>query len=396
MEKLVGTVLNNTYRIDRLLGQGGMGAVFLAHDVALNRDVAIKLMHSHIAMQQGFRERFLQEARAIAALSHPGIVPIYSFSSDPQQLYLVMAYVAGQNLADWLHLLHQRQQTIALPEALGIVELVAEALDYAHRHGVYHRDIKPGNIILKPLEAGQTNAVALSFQPVVTDFGLAKLAEGGVQSMAGLSMGTPAYMAPEQCEAKPVDGRADIYALGIVLYELVTGRVPFAVSTLTEALQAHTQEPPLPPRQLVAELPTTVERIILQALAKRPEDRYQTASAMAEAIHLARSSLSGMPLEATITPTGAGHASLMTLMAQEAPPSAPQDAAWPTPPSDLEGGPQLLVLGPDGRSTAIAFGSRRALTIGRDPANNVALNDTQVSRQHCQVSIDNGRFSSLT
>ena len=137
---------------------------------------------------------------------------------------------------------------MSLPEALGIVEMVADALAYAHRRGVYHRDIKPGNIILKPLEAGQVNAAGLTFLPVVTDFGLAKLAEGGVQSMAGLSMGTPAYMAPEQCEAKPIDGRADLYSLGIVLYELVTGRVPFAVSTLTEALQAHTQMTPPPPR----------------------------------------------------------------------------------------------------------------------------------------------------
>ncbi len=392
MERLVGTVLNSSYRIDKLLGQGGMGAVFRARDVSLDRDVAIKLMHSHISTQQGFRERFLQEARAIAALSHPGIVPIHAFSSDPQQLYIVMAFVEGQNLADWLHLLSQRQQAVSLPEALGIVEMVADALAYAHRRGVYHRDIKPGNIILKPLEAGQVNAAGLTFLPVVTDFGLAKLAEGGVQSMAGLSMGTPAYMAPEQCEAKPIDGRADLYSLGIVLYELVTGRVPFAVSTLTEALQAHTQMTPPPPRTLAPDLPTPVERIILKALAKRPEDRFQNGAEMAEALRLARASLTADQGAPTVAPTQAGYASLATLMSQETPPPTPKDAAWPTPPSDLEAGAQIMVMAPDGNSTTVAFGARRALTIGRDPGNSIPLSDPQVSRQHCQVSTDNGRF----
>jgi serine/threonine protein kinase len=392
MDRLVGTVLNNTYRVDKLLGQGGMGAVFRAHDVALDRSVAIKLMHSHISVQPGFRARFLQEARAIAALEHPGIVPIYTFSSDPQQLYIVMAFIEGQNLADWLHLLGQRQQAISLPEAMGIVEQVADALAYAHRRGVYHRDIKPGNIILRPLESGQVSPVGLTFQPIVTDFGLAKLAEGGVQSMAGLSMGTPAYMAPEQCEAAPLDGRADIYALGIVLYEMVTGRVPFHVSTLTEALQAHTKEPPPPPRTLAPDLPSPVERIILKALAKRPEERYQTANEMAEALRLVRANTPQGQLAGTTAPTQAGYASLGTMMAQETPPPTPKDSAWPTPPSDIESGAQVLVLGPDGSSTAVAFGARRALTIGRDSGNNIPLNDTQISRQHCQVSTDNGRF----
>lgn len=392
MERLVGTVLNSSYRVDKLLGQGGMGAVFRARDVALDRDVAIKLMHSHISTQQGFRERFLQEARAIAALSHPGIVPIHAFSSDPQQLYIVMAFIEGQNLADWLHLLNQRQQTASLSETLGIAEMVADALAYAHRRGVYHRDIKPGNIILRPLEAGQVNEAGLTFHPIVTDFGLAKLAEGGVQSMAGLSMGTPAYMAPEQCEARPIDGRADLYSLGIVLYELVAGRVPFAVSTLTEALKAHTQQTPPPPRTLAPDLPTSVERVILKALAKRPEERFQNGAEMAEALRLARQGLSADQGASTAAPTQAGYASLATLMSQQTPPPAPKEAAWPTPPSDLEAGAQVMVMAPDGTSSAVAFGARSALTIGRDPGNSIALDDPQVSRQHCQVSTDNGRF----
>jgi serine/threonine protein kinase len=262
MEGLVGTVLDNTYRIEKLLGQGGMGAVFRAQDVALNRAVAIKVMHSHIAQQQGFRERFMQEARAIAALDHPGIVQIYTFSRDPQLLYIVMAFIPGQNLQDWLHLLQERGMVLALPESLAIVEQISEALAYAHARGVFHRDIKPGNIILRPLEAGQTDPFGLGFHPMLTDFGLAKLSEGGIMSMPGTSMGTPAYMAPEQCEGSDIDGRADIYSLGIVLYEMVTGRLPFEVRTLTEAIRAHTKEPPPPPRSVDPGVPSQGEQII--------------------------------------------------------------------------------------------------------------------------------------
>jgi len=129
----------------------------------------------------------LQEARAIANLEHPGIVKVYTFSRDPELLYIAMAFIPGQDLRDWLHLLSEKEMIISLPESLAITELIAEALAYAHRRGVFHRDIKPSNVILRPLDAGETNDVGLSFDPVVTDFGLAKLAEGGIRSVTGMS-----------------------------------------------------------------------------------------------------------------------------------------------------------------------------------------------------------------
>lgn len=391
MEQMVGQILDNTYRIDTLLGQGGMGAVFKARDIALNRDVAIKVMHPHVAVQEGFRERFLQEARAIAALEHPNIVPIYTFSRDPKLLYIVMAFVQGQNLRDWLSLLSQQGMVIAMAEGLGLVELVADALAYAHRRGVYHRDIKPGNIILRPLEPGQTSTAGLSFQPVVTDFGLAKLSEGGIHSITGMAMGTPAYMAPEQCEGLEIDGRADIYALGIVLYELVTGRVPFYVKTLTEAIRVHTKEPPPPPRSIVPDLPSQVEEIILKALAKRPQDRYATADLMGQACRAARAVLPKTDA-ATLAATQQGQVSLVTMISHEAPPPAPESEAWPTPPAEVPAGGRVLVMGPDGSTRAFPLGGRQRVTIGRDANNDIAIPSARLSRHHAQLTFDGTRY----
>lgn len=291
MQDLVGKILDKTYRIDRLLGQGGMGAVFLGHDLTLDRDVAIKIMHPNIATQEGFRERFLQEARAVANLEHPAIVHVLSFSRDAELLYIVMSFIAGQNLRDWLVVFKQRGQMLQLGEALTVAAILADALDYAHSRGVYHRDVKPGNIILRPLEPGRVSEGGLVFQPVITDFGLAKLAEGCVQSITGLSVGTPAYMSPEQCQGQPVDGRTDIYALGIVLYELTTGRIPFDVKSLAEAIRAHSYDAPPPPRSLRPGMSSQVEEIILKALAKTPAARFARASDMATALRSAHAAL---------------------------------------------------------------------------------------------------------
>ena len=318
MEGLLGKTLDKTYRIDQLLGKGGMGAVYKAQDIALNRYVAIKVMHPHFTDDAEFRARFLQEARAIATLDHPGIVQVYAFGQDLGLLYIVMDFIPGQTLHDWLRQLADERKIVALAESLAIVQQVALALHYAHLKHVLHRDIKPANIMLKPADPALREPDDLPFHPVLTDFGLAKLAEGGVQTQTGTSMGTPAYMSPEQCLGLELDHRADVYSLGVVLFELVTGRVPFQVKSLTEAIRRHTQEPPPPPRSINPTLPIEVENITLRTLAKRPEDRFASARKMADAL---KAAIPRIPTGLTVAPTTVEgprpYVSLMTHLEEE-------------------------------------------------------------------------------
>ncbi len=249
MGELAGTLLDR-YEILELLGEGGMGAVYKARDVTLQRDVAIKVLHPHIARQADFKARFLQEARTAAKLDHPGIVQVYDFNQTQDRLYIVMKLIPGANLRQMLEDLKAAGKWVPLDEAVQLVRQISLALDYAHRRGVLHRDIKPNNIMIEP-EPGN----GLAYRPVITDLGLAKLAEGGIETRQGSSMGTPAYMSPEQALGQKTDARSDVYALGILLYELSVGRVPFPAKTITEAIRYHTSEKPPSPLSIRPGLP---------------------------------------------------------------------------------------------------------------------------------------------
>ena len=404
MDSLMGKTLDGTYRIDQLLGKGGMGAVYRALDVNLNRDVAIKVMHAHYTDDPGFRARFLQEARAIATLDHPGIVQVYAFGQDLGLLYIVMDFIPGQTLHTWLKRLVDEKKIVALAESLRIARRVAWALHYAHEKGVLHRDIKPANIMLKPTDPAMQEGGDLPFHPVLTDFGLAKLTEGGVQTQTGTTMGTPAYMSPEQCLGYQPDRRADIYQLGVLLFELTTGRVPFEAKSLTEAIRQHTQEPPPPPRSINASMPVEVENIILHTLAKRKEDRFSTARELADALQDATTRLpEGLSVAPTrvdsLAPhTGAGmagpYASLMTRVAAESiAPAAPASDVWDAAPPASQIGATLIVLAPDGQTRRISLGERRTLTAGRTPANDLQLDDKGVSRHHARIEFDGQAFT---
>ncbi len=391
INNLVGRTLANTYRIDQLLGQGGMGAVYRARDVNLNRDVAIKVMHGNFSGEADFIARFQQEARAIAALNHPGIVQVYASGQEQGMSYIVMDFIPGGSLQTWLKKLADERKIIALFETLDIVRRVALALYYAHQKGIYHRDIKPANIMLKPTDPALREPGDLPFQPVLTDFGLAKLTEGGIQTSTGMTMGTPAYMSPEQCMGLDPDPGCDIYSLGIVLYQMATGRVPFDVKSLTEAIRRHTQEPPPPPRSLNPNIPPQVEAIILRALAKRREDRFANARDMAEALKQAMLALRAAPAVApvadqTVAPP-APEISLMTRVAQE---SATADAAppvWSSVPA-AGPGPQLMVVSPDGASRPVPLQGKRTLTVGRTEGNDIPISDPNASRHHVRIDWD--------
>ncbi|HEU5100024.1 MAG TPA: SUMF1/EgtB/PvdO family nonheme iron enzyme [Roseiflexaceae bacterium] len=254
------------YRIIEPIRQGGMSTVYKAYQESLDRFVAIKVLsHNH---DPQFAARFKREARAIAQLQHPNILPIYDYGEQDGLLYLVMQYIEnGTTLADML------DGPIEAARALRLIGKVLDALSYAHERGIIHRDIKPANVLLPSPE-----------WPMLADFGIVKLRDDDQKlTIPGLVIGTAAYMAPEQASGLPVDARTDLYATGVVLYELITGRVPFDASTPMAMLAKHAYEPPVPPRDIIPALSTEVETLLLRALEKDPAARYQSAADMSAA-----------------------------------------------------------------------------------------------------------------
>lgn len=378
MAELVGQQIDH-YRIDALLGEGGMGAVYRAYDVNLARHVALKVMHRQFANQSEFQHRFLQEAQAAARLDHPSIVRIYNFGMREGFLYIVMEFVPGATLATYLRRLEQRGQIVRLNETLTILAQVAEALGYAHRQGVVHRDIKPDNILLKPLDEPDREGDP-PVRAMVTDFGLAKLVAGGIQTQTGTFMGTLPYMSPEQCLGKELDGRSDLYSLGVLLYQLATGQLPFDIQSPTEAVMKHIQEVPPEPRSVRPELPQAVENIIKQAIAKEPADRFRSGEQMARVLRRAAHGLS----DDDVTQL-ARTQSVVSLATQLLPAAV---AAEPSRPGfDLTAlpGEERLLVARKGHSPAAYSLDRPALAIGRGEDNDVVLPAEGISRHHARI-----------
>jgi serine/threonine-protein kinase len=262
------------YRLVEQLGVGGMAAVYKAYHEKLDRFVAIKVMHQAFLEDPNFQARFEREARIVARLEHPNIVPVYDFSEYENQPYLVMKYIEGETLKRKL----SRERALSLEEIVRIMTAVADALTYAHENGVLHRDIKPSNIILD--ERGM---------PYLTDFGLARMAQAAESTMSqDMLLGTPHYISPEQAKGGiELTPRADVYSLGVVLYELVVGQVPFNAVTPYAIVHDHIYTPlPLPSR-VNPEIPKPVENVLVKALSKNPPDRYASAREMLTAFRAA-------------------------------------------------------------------------------------------------------------
>ncbi|MCQ3929963.1 MAG: hypothetical protein DPW16_05855 [Chloroflexi bacterium] len=261
------------YTVIEQLGQGGMATVYKAFHANLSRYVAIKVLHVAFSSDEGFQERFRREAQIVGRLDHPHIVPIFDYAMQENQPYLVMKFIEGQTLKQDL-----RAERLTLQEVTRIMTAVADALDYAHRNDVLHRDVKPSNII-----------VDRDGVPYLTDFGLARIASSGESTLSqDMMLGTPQYISPEQAQGRRDLGPStDIYSLGVVLYELVVGRVPFTADTPYAIIHDHIYKSlPLPSRVNPA-VPESVERVLLKALAKNPEDRYRTAGEMIQAFKAA-------------------------------------------------------------------------------------------------------------
>lgn len=372
------------YQIVSLLGRGGMAEVFKAYQANLDRYVALKLMHNFLAEDPDFFERFAREAKNVAALRHHHIIQIHDFDREGANSYMVMEYVEGGTLKERLENLKKAGQRMPLNESLRIIKEVGAALSYAHKRNMIHRDIKPANVMI------DSNGRA-----ILTDFGIAKVISTGKFTASGSILGTPAYMSPEQGLGQPGDHRADIYSLGVLLYQLVTGRLPFDADTPVAVILKHVNEKLPPPRAINPTLPVGLENVIIKSLAKDQNQRFQTVDDMlatlenldsAQNIALPKDStirrptpdsvqathpafdqtLPPGPLKVTDTPAGLGQAATQII----APVEKPKHRNWL--PLILGGLAFIIVIGVIG---ALALGGILALQ-QKTPTAIAAVTDT--------------------
>src|SRR4051812_25803374 len=257
------------YRIEAVAGRGGMGVVFRAEHLHLGRIVALKVLTADLAGNRSFRQRFVREAQTAARLDHPNIVPVFDAGEVESLLYIAMKYIDGVDLG---HVL-DAEDRLTPQRTVDLLAEVADALDVAHGAGLVHRDVKPGNVLVDNVRS------------YLTDFGLTKrIASRTALTAAGRTVGTAAYLAPEQIRGQDVDARTDLYAFGCVLYECLTGDVPFTRDTDMAVLWAHLEQEPAPPSARIAELPAALDNVFTAALAKRKEDRYTSCGELMKAV----------------------------------------------------------------------------------------------------------------
>jgi Tol biopolymer transport system component/tRNA A-37 threonylcarbamoyl transferase component Bud32 len=345
-QQSLATALADRYRVERELGQGGMATVYLAEDVRHRRKVAVKVLRPELAASMG-PDRFLREIEIAAQLQHPHILPLLDSGDADGFLFYVMPYVQGESLRDRL----AREHELPVYDALRIVTEVADALAHAHLHGVVHRDIKPENILLSGRHA------------LVADFGVAKAvseASGPLKlTSVGVALGTPTYMAPEQASADPnLDHRVDIYALGVVAYELLAGRAPFTGRTAQEVLAAHMTRPPEPIRNFRSNLSPAVETIVLRCLEKHPADRWQTTGELVGQLESLATPSGGITPTATQPISGVRPA----VAGSKGP---PRWLAWTAGGALVAGGALALTL-VNRPEAAVVVGKRIAVAVGAE------------------------------
>jgi len=400
MTDLIGYTIGN-YRVESLLGTGGMGQVYRARHIHLDRLAALKVMHDNLARDPSFQARFIQEAKAIAALQHPNIVEVYDFGEQAGRYYLVLELLADGSLRARLQRRAQTGEAWPLIFGLSLMRQAADALSYGHHHGMVHRDVKPDNMLLRhPPGAADPYQLVLK----ITDFGLARLAESSIMTATGTAMGTPAYMSPEQCQGLHLDGRSDIYALGVVLYEITTGYLPFAPKTLSDAVYKHVNVPPPPPRQVRPDLPEVLDAIILRCLAKNPEKRFASAAELSGALQqLIQHPSPELTVPTVVAPSGAapqvsppppavtpGLPPTRSQAGTVAAPTTGDSSPPPVVPSlvGVSALPRLQVLDDQLQVLRVVEVTGAGLSIGRLSSNTIALDSEAVSRHHARVDWD--------
>jgi serine/threonine protein kinase len=279
-------LLNNRYQLEGRIGSGGMAEVYRARDQMLERTVAIKLLREDFSQDPAFRERFRQEAKAAANLSHPNIVTVHDFGFDEKQIFIVMEYIPGTDLKTIL----ENRGSLAIDEALPLIIQACAGIGYAHRAGLIHCDVKPQNMIVTPDQHLK-----------VTDFGIARaLATIHPQEINHTVWGSPQYFSPEQAAGLPPSPASDVYGLGVVLYEMLTGRLPFIADTASELSYLHRTATPIPPSQINPLIPPALERACLKVLSKEPSLRYRTADQFGRVLISLSSSIKVSPTATTV------------------------------------------------------------------------------------------------
>jgi tRNA A-37 threonylcarbamoyl transferase component Bud32 len=278
LRDLTGKTLGS-YRVLEPLGRGGMAEVYKGYHPMLDRYVAIKVLLSHLVNDASFVERFQREAAAVARLRHANIVQVHDFGIYEGITYMVMEFIQGLTLKERLTTLRVNGQRPSVTEVLALTQELASALDHAHANGLVHRDVKPANILLRETPAG-------SYEAILTDFGIAKILEGVQFTESGLSMGTPDYMSPEQAAGETVTPQTDVYALGIVVFEMLTGQLPFRADTPAAMLLKHINTDPPSPRAIDPSVPAALDTVLFRALAKRAYDRWRSAGEFAAALEI--------------------------------------------------------------------------------------------------------------
>lgn len=368
--RLLGKTIGG-YKIIEKIGSGGIATVYKAYQSTLNRWVAIKILHHR---DQDSSVRFKREAKAIAALRHRNILHVYDFGEADGRLYMVMEYIENGSLAE-----HLKGQPMGWQRAVSLLLPLANVLQYAHDKGVIHRDVKPSNILLSHKN-----------WPLLADFGLVKLSEywdDDHSTGTEVSLGTPAYVSPEQARGVEIDHRADIYSLGIVLFEMITGRPPFVYSNANKTLMAHLSEAVPSPKQFSHTCPPGLEQIILVALQKSPEQRYPTMQALADA-------LKTLPVSSTKKRLLESGTIIMDKVEKERIYASSRPAALQRQPNPL---PYIII---DDSRAMIQLPKKHALIIGRTHRNTVAdidlgvhgAKEAGVSRHHAKLMKKDGQW----
>lgn len=382
-DKLIGKIIDN-FEIQAVLGKGGMGIVYRAYHPALQLNAAVKVMKPELALQAGFYERFLQEARTVARLEHPNIVDVINFGRYEDSYYLMMDFIEGPSLR---RLVQENREGLPIWDSVQIGWQIADVLVYSHESGVLHRDLKPDNILL-------THSIRPNrpYRSIVTDFGLVKLGQGSLlETQEGISLGTPAYMSPEQCRGADVDGRADIYALGVMLYEMVTGQRPYPIRNVFDAAKFHSTGKLVSPKVHNSKVPEELDALIRWMLVPDLEKRTPSAAVATDKLQemmakIGRTAGAAPLLEKRILTESAP--------SKEIPPEAASSTPTMAPAAESESNFYVQVSYQGKLGEKVYPLSDSPTIVGRLATSDIPLNQPDqryVSKRHCEILVRNKR-----